>query len=851
MLINSMAMAVPAFPGSTVVLQPDGTQLTVRPHGDEYRHYTTTADGYTIVRADDGFYTYATLNAEGRLVSSGRVAHDAASRSASENAWLAGIQKNMAPAITDAALQWRQDETERQAASRSKTKYGYYDYNNFRGLIILVQFIDRQFSSEEYTSFVNDMVNSSNYTGYDNTRLGRYTGSVRDYFYDNSMGAFSPQFDIVGPVTVNFSQYSFKDGNSKIGSVTLAALNAADAEVDFSLYDGDGNGEVDIVYFIFAGLGSNYGNDERLIWPHASYITQQGYNWRVKKDDVYLGRYACSTELGGTTYSSWYDGIGTICHEFSHVLGLPDLYDVDYEKSGGESDHPDTWCIMAGGPYLNNGRTPAGYSLYERYAIGFASPEVINSEGSIELPPIADTNMGYKMQSPVKKEFFLIENRQKTSKWDQYLPGHGMLVFRVDSTNVSVWHSNAVNNNPSHNYFELIRACGKTTNAASDPFPGTGAVRNLTNVTSPANLLTWDGMPSKFAFENIQEKSGIITFNVVDVNMLKSITLPESITLGRTLTRRLEETRFPDYAPYKLQWLSADESIATVDAEGVVTAVAVGETDVTVTANDDPQLSATCHVIVEDLNIAASISEYRAFDHGTEAALLLNDALVVYADGSKNAYLRDVSGAIVVDNATLELEAGDKLNGSIYGLLSIERGVPHLKAVENLTNDSGYTLEKGYDVMPREIAVEDVTEADYADMITLRQTPLIRDNGIWAVAGEHRIRVYNTFQLKGLVNPTTYEGKYFDVTGIYLTNTMKDGTLVDELAMLASVEETEGPSGVMAVKQGKTSDQELVTLYTMDGRKVATAAYGSLNALPLRSGVYVVKTASGSWRIVK
>ncbi len=849
MLSVSVAMAVPAHPGKVCVTQPDGSVVTLCLHGDEYLSFNTTDDGYSVVRRSDGFYTYAQLDADGQLVPTGRIAHDAANRTADERAWLENTGK-LRPVMTPTMLKEKQEEVARRAQARADvSRKAKYDYNNFRGLIILVQYNDLAFSRDDYAELFNEMVNAENYTGFDPSGNDVFTGSVRDYFYDNSFGVFSPQFDVVGPVTVNRSQY-YPQKLKNVAQLTIDAVEAADSLVDFSQYDRDGNGEVDMIYFVFAGLGSNYmGNDERLIWPHASsiYKPNSGWDWQVKKDGVALGRYACSTELYGWVNASIIDGIGTICHEFSHVLGLPDFYDTDEEGSGGTSNHPDIWSVMAAGSYQNNSRTPVGYTLFERYAIGFAMPEVISEEGSIELQPLGGTNTGYRLNTPVKKEFFLLENRQRFNKWDKYLPGHGMLVFRVDSTNVTVWNNNTVNTNPNHNYFELVRAGGVSSNAATDPFPGSKFVRTLNNTTSPANLLTWSGKQSVLGLDNIRELNGNITFDVVDVNVLKSISLPEEMKMVCNLKMQLVETRVPDYAPYTLKWSSADESIATVSDDGIVTAVGVGDTYITVTANDNPLLTASCHVTVEEQAIAASIAELRAMTPDTESALLLNDALVIYVDKNNNAYLRDASGAIVINNKTLGLNQGDKLNGNIYGKLTVVDRVPR---IEPLTTNSWYGVESGNDVLPREIQVEDITEADYADMLIVKATPLLKDNGIWAVSGDHRIRVYNTFQIKGFTAPTSYDGKYFDLTGLYLTNKLKDGTVIDELAMLMSPVEAEAPSGVMALDADVTDSSTRVTVYTVDGRPVATVAKGALASLNLRHGIYVVKAAGRSWRIV-
>ena len=217
--------------------------------------------------------------------------------------------------------------------------------------------------------------------------------------------------------------------------------------------------------------------------------------------------YACSTEIAGwENYYSDVNGIGTFCHEFGHVLGLPDLYDTDYSGSGGESRHPGDWSIMSGGSGDNFGRNPVGYCLYERYALGFTTPTLISSPGPKVLDPLDTSNQGLRLNTPNKQEYFLLENRQ-AGKWDRNLPGHGMLVARVDSSNVRAWEYNDVNVNPHRMYYYLLRAQYSGRDSGSDPFPGTANVTELTNYTSPS-LLTWNQQFNEYAIKDITESRG-------------------------------------------------------------------------------------------------------------------------------------------------------------------------------------------------------------------------------------------------------------------------------------------------------------------------------------------------------
>ncbi len=512
LLICLMAMfrasAVPAYPYPVTVTQPDGSTLVIQGHGDEFYHFTTTADGYTIVKNDAGYYVYAQLQ-NNRLTPTDRIARNQAERTANDVSFLETTGKMLIEkANNDGARKSR-----RKVATKESDSY----YKNFRGLVILVNFSDRKFSRSDAHSVYDHMFNDVNYKGYKNengtsNRYGSmFIGGVRDYFSQNSMGKFAPQFDVVGPVEVDMKSTEV-NGNKNAWVVFAQAIANLSSTVDFSKYDADGDGYVDMMYFIVAGYGANYsGNNDAYLWPHKwslEYVDVPAYNGKR------MGKYACSVELYGweSNNQTILDGIGTVCHEFSHVLGLPDEYDTDYE-AGGQSHDPGQWSVMAGGSYSQLGRLPVGYSAFQRYASGFLTPKVITNTGKFELNPMQENNEAYMLKTPVDKEFFLLENRQQTG-WDAMLPGHGMLVFRVDSTNLEVWESNKVNATPSHNYYELLRAGNSTSGAqASDPFPGTSNIMTLNNSTTPS-LCTWNGTYNTFGLTEITETNGVIHFKV-------------------------------------------------------------------------------------------------------------------------------------------------------------------------------------------------------------------------------------------------------------------------------------------------------------------------------------------------
>ena len=861
-----IARAVPAHPKAMPFVQPDGTQVMLRLIGDEWLHFNTTEDGYSVVMDARGYYVYAELAADGTLKPTAHIAHDFSKRTADEKAFLSTVKKRLAPKMDEETFAIRQKVRARQQKKLVERRAAQYDYNNFRGLIILIEYSNKSFSRNDYKDIIDHMVNDENYSGYYNANGQKetFTGSVRDYYSDNSNGLFQPQFDIYGPVKVNYSQ---TQGNNQYMQILNAAINAVDSQIDFSDYDRDGDGKVDMIYFILAGNGSNYGgNNSGLWWPHRSVLyNTNNYSW-LQKDGVRLYDYASSVELYGWTSAPstvTIDGIGTICHEFSHVLGLPDFYDADYEKSGGESNHPDNWSIMAGGSYENIGRTPVGYSLYERYATGFAVPTLIEHGGNFSLEQIGSSNTGYRINTTVDNEYFLLENRQPSMfKWDEYLPGHGMVVFRVDRTNTNIWDNNQVNNNPAHNYYELLRAGGagyvdpytEHTGSDHDPFPGTNNVTELHSNSSPANLKSWTGQETPWIISNISENSGVISFSVAGSYALESLTLPDAITVYSGMHSTLTPVANPSLADYILTWESSDNNIATVDENGVVTGIAAGTC--TITTTSDNGISASCQVTVEDIQ-TYTISEFKALPQDSEVFLGLDGAEVTYVSSAK-AYIRDATGALLLNNTGLDIKKNDRISGIVMLKADVDKDMPIATAIEGVTNDELLTITQGDEVQPHEKTIDELSAADYADFITIKSTEIKRVNNILYAYNDNRdIHLSNTATLRMV----DFTDKLYDIIAIYGTTT-SNNEVIDDLQLLSTPVQVADISvkGITMISEIDLYEEDTYTLsvevtpenakftltWSSSDETVATVSDGTVTALKEGVATITVKSNNGT-----
>ena len=493
--IAERAEAIPAYPGLITVTQADGTPLSIRISGDEYFNYYQTADGYMIKEQEDRNYYYLTLGENNKLISSFYKANNLENRTIEEIAFL----QSLPVAQMQQVINETQDETQTKLRTAAiSTRLGTApSIGEQRILIILVEF-QNLFFTKTRADF-DDMLNKE---GYD---YNGATGSSRDYFLQNSNGQFDPIFDVYGPIRMphDVAYYGTDQTNERVRQMIYDACVMLDDEIDFSLYDNDADGLVDNVYVFYAGRGEADGGGASSIWPHSWNI----WEFQLELDGVLFGTYACSSELLGQDFEIV--GIGPFTHEYSHVLGLPDLYET---RSNNGSFTPGAWSILDYGPYNNNQRTPPNFSVYERYALGWIEPVELKDAATIALRTI-EHNEGYIIRTENEDEYYLFENRSRTG-WDAYLPGEGMLVWHID---YDYYHftNNIVNWNPNHQRVDLVEADNLQTasSRSGDSFPGTRNIRSFTDDTTPS-MRSWGGKPLNTPITEITLVDTLIYFKV-------------------------------------------------------------------------------------------------------------------------------------------------------------------------------------------------------------------------------------------------------------------------------------------------------------------------------------------------
>ena len=482
------------------------TVMTVNaiPAKPEAKRSVTLADGTTVeltLRGDEhySYYVDATGNpcelANGRLVM--------LSPQQINEEWTARKQKN---------LDLANAKVSRRASSRRAGTPSAVTTGTQRGLVILIQFKDVKFATGNVQNVYKDFFNKRGYNE------GGMAGSVRDYFLKQSYGQLTIDFDVVGPFTANFNmEYYGQPVKDKDGKVTdhdknapaliREAIDAASQDVDFSNYDWNKDGEVDQVFVIYAGYAEAQGADENTIWPHEWSLAAK--NKEVTYNGCLINTYGCSSELrgNGKRDTGIMDGIGTACHEFSHCLGLPDMYDTTYSGGYGMS----VWDLMDQGSYNDNSCTPAGYTSYERWFSRWMEPVELTSFTRInDMKPLIETPEAYIIYNKANRnEYYMLENRQNIS-YDKGIGGHGLLILHVDY-NEAAWTSNSINNVTSHQRLTIIPADNDFASSyvgfQGDPWPGRTGNTALTNYTTPAATL----------FNNNADGTKFMSFNIDNI----------------------------------------------------------------------------------------------------------------------------------------------------------------------------------------------------------------------------------------------------------------------------------------------------------------------------------------------
>ena len=532
--------AAKAHTALTTITQSDGSQLTIRLHGDEHYSWYSTTDDVLLVQVGKNYYV-AQVEEDGTLKATPQLAHNAGERGTVEEQVINNQNKEKFLNLLNA-------EPQALAKPIGTVTPAYFPHTGSpKALVILVEFQDVKFKTSDpvatFTHYLKgadgEAAPKANNAYVTNVTKGMVNhGSVSQYFNDMSQRKFTPQFDIVGPVTVsmNSAYYGGNVGNStdvNFDQMIAEACKSVSSKVNFADYDQNNDGYVDLVYIIYAGYSESFsGNSSDCLWPKSgtNNFYEPGTNNLLMLDGKQICRYGINNELNATP-SDWIDGkpllngIGLFCHEFSHTMGLPDLYPT-VETSRVDNQNPEYWDLMDGGEYTYNGYFPTPYSPWEMDVMGWTTPIELGDEAKqVSLNSYASDRTAYKINGE-NDEYLLIQNIQTDGWWGGITKAFkttGMLVWRIDYPYDVVSLGNRLNNEIGKPNVMIVPADGyviseynvtdddesKAKYKASlkaDPFPGANNVPELLSVKLNNSTL-------KKPFYNIKEADGVITFD--------------------------------------------------------------------------------------------------------------------------------------------------------------------------------------------------------------------------------------------------------------------------------------------------------------------------------------------------
>ena len=529
--------AAKAHTALTTITQSDGSQLTIRLHGDEHFSWYSTADDVLLVQVGSNYYV-AQVEEDGTLKATPQLAHNAGERGTVEEQVINNQNKEKFLNLLNA-------EPQALAKPIGTVTPAYFPHKGSpKALVILVEFQDVKFKTSDpvatfthYLKGADGEATPKANNAYVTKGMVNY-GSVSQYFKDMSQRKFTPQFDIVGPVTVskNSAYYGSNTGgtDANFKEMIAEACKNVSTNVNFADYDQDNDGYIDLVYIIYAGYSESFGgNSADCLWPKSGSATfnEPGTNISLKLNGKMISRYGINNELNGTP-KNWIDGkpllngIGLFCHEFSHTMGLPDLYPT-VEASRVDNQNPEYWDLMDGGEYTYSGYFPTPYSPWEMDVMDWTAPIELGDEAKqVNLDSYANSRTAYKINGE-NDEYLLIQNIQTEGWWSritQAFKTTGMLVWRIDYPYTTVSLDNRLNNEISKPNVMIVPADGyvisdynhgdgqKWTDKEykeslqGDPFPGTANKTELLSVTLNNSTL-------KKPFYNIKEADGVITFD--------------------------------------------------------------------------------------------------------------------------------------------------------------------------------------------------------------------------------------------------------------------------------------------------------------------------------------------------
>lgn len=558
------ALGVPARPGLVSLSQPDGQTVEVRLNGDENKNWISTPEGFTLLRDEAGFLTFANRDKGALSASDLRYTGATSVEAARSRGFKAGLQPEASA----------QRKSPRYAATQIDGTFPAK--GKCKLLMLLINFADKEpiYTSADFNAYMNQEGFAS-------------TGSFRDFYLENSYGQLDIETTVTRWITVPYPKSYYSTDNAE--NLITDALAIIDPEIDLRDFDNDGDGVLDGLAVIHQGAGAEASGASDDIWSHSGVIYGSSF------DGIKLMRYTIQPEiLYDKVTQNRMGTIGVMCHEFGHNLGAPDFYDTDYLLNGGEYYGSGVWDLMGSGAWNgpgSSGTQPAGINMWQKIQLGWVTPEVLEESAAIRgIKSAHNTPQAYRFDTTEPGEYFILENRQQMGRFDSALPSHGLIIYHVNDNMIA---ENVANNTLNVKFPQAIyTVCAGAKSDPTDipssygwvnseyaPFPGHDGVTIFHDTSTPSSKSMSGRYSYKGLTQIVENTDGTIDFQFRQYDMPESPVNLKATSRGGIIT--LEWERPKSERPVLYNIYRNNEKIASVMTPGYTDTDPGSESNVT------------------------------------------------------------------------------------------------------------------------------------------------------------------------------------------------------------------------------------------------------------------------------
>lgn len=425
LLLAAVVAAAPVKNMPVARVQPNGDTLYCLVSGDEFFHRLHDAEGYTIVQDEKtGAYVYADLQ-DGVLVP---MQH----RVGSVDPAQIGLVPNLVPGSEELKRLHRQWEIpEKYWVHHPKT--GGANHGQLNNIVIFVRFADEAVCTAQSFGTIDAMFNdstagaSSMYNYFKTTSYGNLhvvttyrpqpSGAVVVSYQDSCSRGYYMPYSATNPIG-----YADADARrEREFGLIERAVNWVNANCPVSgglNIDMDGDGMVDNICFVISGSYTGWSD---LLWPH---------KWALYDRQVFINGkrvYTFNLQLAGS--GDHYFSVSTFCHEMTHTLGAPDLYNYYHYTNVTPAGSWDLMCASQNPPQQTNALFKLNYLNW------FDSIPEITDTGVYTLQSLATgSNRAYKIASGTPYQWYILEYRNDADTFDATIPNGGLLVWRYNGS---------------------------------------------------------------------------------------------------------------------------------------------------------------------------------------------------------------------------------------------------------------------------------------------------------------------------------------------------------------------------------------------------------------------------------